>query len=166
MGTRALGLQDRLRFEGITATNFRSYASLRELFLLLRLQCDNEREFSAVRLVTGKLRNRMGRDNMSLLVYLMKNVDQLEEWDHLKTNIIRSNVVLGEWHPTSDVMSDEAYVDSYDYDLALMKSPMWDTVDLTPNELKAMSSDDEDIGDSNSTFEDDADVECDDEDDL
>ena len=45
-----------------------------------------------------------------------------------------------------------------------MKSAMRDKVDLTPNELEAMSSDDEYIGDSTSVLEDDADVESNDED--
>ena len=41
------------------------------------LKCENERVFSAAAgLVTGKLRNRMGMENLAMLVYLMKNVDQ------------------------------------------------------------------------------------------
>ncbi len=76
----------------------------------LASQCDNERVFSAAGLVTGKLRNRMGVEHLSMLVYLMKNVDQNAEWELLKKNVIGKNVALGEWAPASDVMSDEAYL--------------------------------------------------------
>ncbi len=44
-----------------------------------------------------------------------------------------------------------------------MKSAMWEKVDLTPNELEAMSSDDENIADSTSALEVDADDKSDDE---
>jgi hypothetical protein len=38
-------------------------------------QCDNKRAFSAGGLVTGKLRTRICVDNLSILVFLMKDVN-------------------------------------------------------------------------------------------
>jgi len=98
-------------------------------------QCENERVFSAAGLVTGKLRTTMGIDNLSMLVFLMKNVNQKEEWDRLKTCGIGGNVVRDiDWRPASDVMSEETYLDSL-YDNALIKSAMKDNVGLTFDEL-------------------------------
>ena len=79
----------------------------------------------------------MSMENLSLLVYLMKNVNQSKEWEPFKTNVICYSIVLvDDWRPASDVMSDETYVDA-SYDLALMKMTMRDRVDLTPIELEA-----------------------------
>jgi hypothetical protein len=107
-----------------------------------------------------------GYEKLSLLVYLMKNVKQLEERERFKTNVIGANVVLvDDWRPASDVMSDETYVDS-SYDLALMKVAMRDRVDLTPIELEAKSNDDEDNREFTSALRnDDADDDFVDEDD-
>ena len=60
-----------------------------------------------------------------------------------KTKVIGGTVVLvDDWRPASDVMSDETYVDS-SYDLALMKSAMKARMNPTQIELKATSADDE-----------------------
>ena len=92
----------------------------------LASQCDNARVFFADGLATRKLRIRIGMDNLSLLVCLMKNVNQLEEWEWFKTNVIGANgVLVDDWRAASDVISDETYVDS-SYDLALMKMAMYE----------------------------------------
>ncbi len=86
----------------------------------------------------------MSIDNLSLFVHLIKNANQLEEWERFKTNVIGANVALvDDWRPASDMMSNEMYVDS-SHDLALMKSAMKGRVDLTQVELEATSTDDED----------------------
>jgi hypothetical protein len=83
-------------------------------------QCENGRVFSAAGLVTGKLRTRMGIDNLSsMLVFLMKNTTQTEDWDRFNTCGIGGNVVRdSDWRPASEVMSEETYLDSL-YDNAL-----------------------------------------------
>jgi len=107
-------------------------------------QCDIERVFSAAGLVTGKLRTTMGIDNLLMLVLLMKNINQKEEWGRFKTGGIGGNNVRGrDWRPASDVMSEETYLDSL-YDSTLIKSAMKDNVGLAFDELDDMSSDEDD----------------------
>ncbi len=107
-------------------------------------QCNNERVYYAVGLVTGKLRTTMGIDNLSMLVFFMKNVNQKEEWDGFKKCGIGGNVVRDrDWRPASDVVSEETYLDSL-FDNALIKSAMKDNVALTFDALDAMSSDEDD----------------------
>ncbi len=67
----------------------------------------------------------MGVDNLSMLVFLMKNVNQKEEWDRFKRSIGVDVVRDGEWRPASDVMSEDAYVDS-SYDFALIRTEKCD----------------------------------------
>ena len=82
-----------------------------------------------------------------------------------KTNVIGGILVLvDDWRPASDVMSDETYVDS-SYDLALMKSAMKDRMNPTQIELEAVSTDDEDNCEFTSELRNVVDDEIDDEDD-
>ena len=94
----------------------------------------------------------------------MKDVNQKEEWDRIKRNIIGTDSVRdGEWRPVSDIMFEDAFVASF-YDSALMNNAMQQKIDLASNELEAMTNEDED-GEFSSILGDDADDGLVDEDD-